>query len=55
MAAGSFEFLHAADLHLDSPMVGLKRYPGAPHEELGLATGGRAGRGATAAEMAGAR
>lgn len=33
-----FKFLHAADLHLDSPMVGLDRYPGSPVEEVRLAT-----------------
>lgn len=27
-----FRFLHAADLHLDSPLRGLERYPGAPVE-----------------------
>ena len=30
--------IHAADLHLDSPMVGLARYDGAPVEELKNAT-----------------
>lgn len=29
-----FKFLHAADLHLDSPLKGLERYPGAPVEEI---------------------
>lgn len=33
-----FKFLHAADLHLDSPLVGLARYPGAPAEQLRAAT-----------------
>lgn len=33
-----FKFLHAADLHLDSPMKGLARYEGAPVEELREAT-----------------
>lgn len=33
-----FKFLHAADLHLDSPMRGLERYPGAPVEQLRGAT-----------------
>src|SRR5436190_9561279 len=27
-----FKFLHAADIHLDSPPVGLERYDGAPVE-----------------------
>lgn len=31
-------FVHAADAHLDSPMKGLAAYPGAPVEELRLAT-----------------
>ena len=30
--------LHAADLHLDSPMRGLAAYDGAPVEDLRLAT-----------------
>jgi DNA repair exonuclease SbcCD nuclease subunit len=29
-----FTFLHAADIHLDSPLVGLERYGDAPAEEL---------------------
>ncbi len=29
-----FKFLHAADLHLDSPLRGLEQYEGAPVEEL---------------------
>ncbi len=33
-----FRFLHAADLHLDSPLVGLGRYEGAPAEEIRLAS-----------------
>jgi len=28
------KFIHAADIHLDSPLVGLERYDGAPVEEL---------------------
>lgn len=32
------KLIHAADLHLDSPMVGLARYDGAPVEELRNAT-----------------
>ncbi len=28
----SFKFIHAADLHLDSPLLGLSKYPGAPDE-----------------------
>ncbi len=33
-----FEFLHAADIHLDSPLRGLSRYPGAPVEAIRQAT-----------------
>ena len=33
-----FTFLHAADIHLDSPLRGLARYEGAPVEELRGAT-----------------
>jgi DNA repair protein SbcD/Mre11 len=33
-----FKFLHAADLHLDSPLVGLDRREGAPSSELRGAT-----------------
>lgn len=33
-----FEFIHAADIHLDSPLRGLERYEGAPVEEIRLAT-----------------
>lgn len=33
-----FKFIHAADLHLDSPLVGLARYPGAPADQLHAAT-----------------
>ncbi|MCW9045242.1 MAG: DNA repair exonuclease [Alphaproteobacteria bacterium] len=29
-----FKFLHAADIHLDSPMLGLGRYEDAPEEEM---------------------
>ena len=32
------KFLHAADIHLDSPLHGLERYEGAPVEELRSAT-----------------
>jgi DNA repair protein SbcD/Mre11 len=32
------KLVHAADLHLDSPLVGLERYPGAPLNELRRAT-----------------
>ena len=31
-------FIHAADLHLDSPLRGLEEYPGAPVERLRGAT-----------------
>jgi len=33
-----FKFLHAADLHLDSPMRGLEQYEGAPVEQIRGAT-----------------
>jgi exonuclease SbcD len=33
-----FRFIHAADIHLDSPLIGLERYEGAPVEELRQAT-----------------
>jgi DNA repair exonuclease SbcCD nuclease subunit len=33
-----FKFLHAADIHLDSPLRGLERYEGAPVEALRQAT-----------------
>ncbi|TWT48978.1 metallophosphoesterase family protein [Botrimarina hoheduenensis] len=33
-----FTFLHAADIHLDSPLRGLDRYEGAPVEEIRQAT-----------------
>jgi DNA repair exonuclease SbcCD nuclease subunit len=33
-----FKFIHAADVHLDSPLRGLERYEGAPLEEIRGAT-----------------
>ncbi|MBL8892795.1 MAG: DNA repair exonuclease [Planctomycetaceae bacterium] len=33
-----FKFIHAADLHLDSPLLGLERYPGAPVAAIRCAT-----------------
>ncbi len=33
-----FKFLHAADIHLDSPLRGLERYDGAPVHEIRGAT-----------------
>ena len=33
-----FKFIHAADIHLDSPLWGLERYEGAPVEEIRGAT-----------------
>src|SRR4051794_31829790 len=33
-----FTFVHAADIHLDSPLRGLERYEGAPVEHLRSAT-----------------
>lgn len=35
---GSFRFLHAADVHLDSPLHGLARYEGIPLDEVRGAT-----------------
>lgn len=29
-----FKFIHAADVHLDAPLVGLARYPGAPVDDV---------------------
>lgn len=37
-AMSSFRFLHAADIHLDSPLHGLARYEGVPVEEVRGAT-----------------
>ncbi|MES9541335.1 metallophosphoesterase [Actinomadura sp. NPDC000600] len=34
----SMKILHAADLHIDSPLRGLSRYEGAPEDDLRLAT-----------------
>jgi len=34
----TFRFLHAADIHLDSPLRGLSAYPGAPADRLRSAT-----------------
>jgi DNA repair exonuclease SbcCD nuclease subunit len=36
--AVSMKFIHCADVHLDSPLVGLSRYPEAPAEAIRLAT-----------------
>src|SRR3954466_5217495 len=33
-----FKFVHAADIHLDSPLRGLDRYEGAPSERIRGAT-----------------
>jgi DNA repair exonuclease SbcCD nuclease subunit len=33
-----FKFIHIADIHLDSPLVGLERYEGAPVERIRCAT-----------------
>lgn len=35
-----FKFIHAADIHLDSPLRGLERYDGAPVEQIRQATRG---------------
>ena len=40
----SFRFIHAADIHLDSPLLSLDEYPGAPVEEIRLATRKALGR-----------
>jgi hypothetical protein len=34
----AFRFLHAADIHLDSPLHGLSRYDGIPREDVRGAT-----------------
>lgn len=34
----SFSFIHAADIHLDSPLIGLEQYEGAPVERIRSAT-----------------
>ena len=34
----SFRFIHAADIHLDSPLCGLAAYPGAPVDDVRAAT-----------------
>lgn len=33
-----FTFIHAADIHLDSPLRGLEKYEGAPVEKIRNAT-----------------
>ena len=38
MRNGMFHFIHAADLHIDSPLRGLESYDGAPAERLRGAT-----------------
>jgi DNA repair protein SbcD/Mre11 len=38
MPSDSFRFIHAADLHIDSPLRGLEAYPGAPTDRLRNAT-----------------
>lgn len=38
MAFDTFKFLHAADIHLDSPLRGLSRYEGVPAEVVRTAT-----------------
>ncbi len=37
-AVSMFKFIHAADIHLDSPLKGLERYDGAPVDEIRSAT-----------------
>ena len=38
MTVSRFRFLHAADIHLDSPLHGLSRYEGLPVEDIRSAT-----------------
>ena len=38
ISAAMFTFLHAADIHLDSPLRGLESYDGAPAAEIRGAT-----------------
>ncbi len=38
MEKNHFKFLHAADIHLDSPLTGLEQYEGAPVDEIRSAT-----------------
>ena len=38
MPSDGFRFIHAADIHIDSPLRGLESYPGAPTERLRNAT-----------------
>src|SRR5438552_225936 len=38
MGITMFKFIHAADLHIDSPLLGLDRYEGAPVDEIRGAT-----------------
>jgi DNA repair exonuclease SbcCD nuclease subunit len=38
MVMTNFKFLHAADIHLDSPLRGLSRYEGVPADEIRIAT-----------------
>ena len=33
-----FKFLHAADIHLDSPLRGIARYEGMPVDDIRMAT-----------------
>jgi DNA repair exonuclease SbcCD nuclease subunit len=40
----AFRFVHAADIHLDSPLLSLDEYPGAPVEDIRLATRKALGR-----------
>lgn len=37
-AAAMYKFIHAADIHLDSPLLGLQRYEGAPLDQIRQAT-----------------
>ena len=38
MKLNNFKFIHAADIHLDSPLSGLEQYEGAPVDEIRSAT-----------------
>jgi len=41
-----FKFIHAADVHLDSPLRGLSKYESAPAESLRNAMASTAGKNA---------
>jgi hypothetical protein len=37
-SGGPMRFIHCSDLHIDSPLLGLERYPGAPTETMRAST-----------------